>query len=329
MPELFQHKNGTWYIRYGENGRKVWKSLRTREENKAKEFFKKLDAKHTLGILGLSHQNNPRLSELFTEYLPFSKAHKSPRTYRDTEMHIRLFLEPALGHIRAMDLTPKHVEDLIGQMKSAGYGSRTIDLRLETLRKVLRRAERNRMIPRMPVTIQLIREPRQLPRYVTPASLEKWLSNLTPEHRLRAELSFNTGISDRDLGKLTWDNFNRELRLITYKRPKTKKPIPIPLNARAMEILDILEAQKQGPYIFKGIASVTKAYTTASRKSGVKVTPHMLRHTFATSLLSKGTPIGHVSKLLGHGDISTTQIYADVLPEYLRNAVATLDNKSV
>lgn len=329
MPELLQHKNGIWYIRYSQSGRKVWKSLRTRDEKKAKGFYKELDARHTLGILGLSQKQNPPLKELFTEYLPFCKVNRALRTFRDTDMHIRLFLYPALGHIRVMDLSPKHLEDFISKMRETGYASRTIDLRLETLRKVLRRAVDNRVIAKMPVAIKLIREPRSNPKYVTPDKLETWLSYLSPHHLLRAELSFHTGITDIDIGNLTWDNFDREVRLITYTRPKTKKPIPVPLNERAMEIFTILETTKEGPYLFKGVCSVRKAYATASKKSGVKVTPHMLRHTFATALLSKSVPIAHVSKLLGHGDISTTQIYADVLPEYLRESIAVLDKKSI
>jgi len=67
------------------------------------------------------------------------------------------------------------------------------------------------------------------------------------------------------------------------------------------------------------------AYRTASRLSGINITPHMLRHTFATHLLSRGVPLAHVKALLGRQDQTTTEIYARVIPDYLRSTVGTLD----
>jgi integrase/recombinase XerD len=54
------------------------------------------------------------------------------------------------------------------------------------------------------------------------------------------------------------------------------------------------------------------------------LTPHTLRHTYATMLLTAGVPLTEVSELLGHSDVATTAIYLHVLPERLRGAVETL-----
>jgi site-specific recombinase XerD len=62
------------------------------------------------------------------------------------------------------------------------------------------------------------------------------------------------------------------------------------------------------------------------KKIGIKVTPHMLRHSFATHLLEQGTDIRYIQKLLGHSDLRTTEIYTKVSNKNLSNIKSPLDN---
>jgi integrase/recombinase XerD len=65
---------------------------------------------------------------------------------------------------------------------------------------------------------------------------------------------------------------------------------------------------------------------TAAARAGIRrsVTPHKLRHSFATLLLASGADLLEIKDLLGHSNVGTTQIYASVLPERLRGAVDRL-----
>ena len=341
MPKLFKEDNGIYYIDYRVGGRRHRHSLHTDNKELAKTIFEDLLTRHTLGILGIAPLKNPLLTDLFNEYLLYCKANRSPRTYRDTKLHVDKFLSPVFCNVRVNDLTEKHVEDLISQMRgrtvkddagkeiAAPYHVRTINLRLETLRKILRRAVSVKDIERLPFNIKLLPCQRSLPKYVTPEQFKKWLKELDSNHRKRATLSANTGISDGDLATLLWEDYDPKLSLLRLRRPKTGRTIAIPLNFMAMSTIKALRKQADGPYIFSGVKSVKRAYRTASKNSGVNITPHMLRHTFATELLSKGAPLAHIQALLGHADQKTTEIYARVIPEYLRATVAKLDKQKV
>ena len=71
--------------------------------------------------------------------------------------------------------------------------------------------------------------------------------------------------------------------------------------------------------------SLTTAFSRVLKKAGLDGNLHCLRHTFAAHLLMNGVPLYTVSQLLGHADISTTQIYAHLSEEHLQDAVKGLD----
>lgn len=327
MPSIYQ-RNGRWYLSYFVKGRQVRVSLRTKDERIAQDALDKIDAQKRLGILGLPNRYSPAVAELFTDYAEWEKEHRAPRTATDTKYHYDRDIGPMLGDRSAASLGQRDVDELVAAMRKRGYGTRTINLRLETLRKVLRRAKRVGEIGEIPVDVQLLPQPRALPRYLTPQQFGALRGVLGPVHMARAEFAALTGIPDSELGRLAWANVDLEGRVVRYCRGKTSREIVVPLNARAVEIAE--ERQKKfgrGAYVFGGIKTLRDVLRRAGKALGFRVTPHMLRHTFATSLLSRGVPIEHVSDLLGHTSLGVTRIYARVLPDYLRAAVNRLDEQ--
>jgi integrase len=148
--------------------------------------------------------------------------------------------------------------------------------------------------------------------------------------RLRAVLSLMTGITDRDLGFVRVDGYDAHNALLRFRRPKTITDIVIPLTPVAVRIMDFLVKDSPGPMLFRA-ASSRKAFATASKNSekagGRKLTPHMLRHSFATWLLSLGVDPAYLQQILGHKDLKTTMRYSKVMPGHLRAAMNKIESK--
>lgn len=143
---------------------------------------------------------------------------------------------------------------------------------------------------------------------------------------MRAVIEICTGIPDSELARMTWkDNYSEEMGVLKYKRKKTGIEIVVKLNKWALEAIAELRRIQRGPFIFKGVKYARRAYEVASANSGIKVTPHMLRHSFATWALSDGIGIERVKEALGHASSTTTQIYARVMPQFLAETTGAID----
>lgn len=123
-----------------------------------------------------------------------------------------------------------------------------------------------------------------------------------------------TGLRFGDLKKLQFNHINNGFIRLT--QTKTKDPVSIPVNQK---ILNLIPKNKTDGLIFNVLSNqkTNKHLKTIAQLAGISknVTSHVARHTFATTALTIGIPIEVVSKLLGHRDIKTTQIYAHVLDD--------------
>ena len=144
-----------------------------------------------------------------------------------------------------------------------------------------------------------------------------------------------TGLAYVDVSQLTYDDiresFDKNLWIMT-KREKTNIDVNVPLLDVPKEIIEkyqgklpnkkvlpVISNQKMNAYL-KEIASVCRIEKN--------LTFHLARHTFATTItLSKGVPIESVSKMLGHTNIQTTQIYARITNEKISNDMTKLANQ--
>jgi len=194
---------------------------------------------------------------------------------------------------------------------------------------------------------------RRLPVYLRERELERLLAAVPTERdRLIVLIGAYAGLRVSEICKLRIEHLDFEDGMLEVHAGKGDKDRTVPMHpqlARALKswINEHRCADSQGPacnecggrgcregYMFVGRNPyrhlTTRAvqlmiHAAAERAEIVRhVTPHKLRHSFATNLLAKGADLLEIKDLLGHSSVATTQIYAQALPERLRSAVERL-----
>ena len=135
-----------------------------------------------------------------------------------------------------------------------------------------------------------------------------------------------TGLRFSDIAKLIWSEVQyseREGYFLQFRQKKTKGVEVLPISEQAFKLLG--ERKEPTEQVFKGL--IYSAYLNVHLKQWIlragitkDITFHCFRHTFATLQLSFGTDIYTVSKMLGHRELKTTQIYAKIVDETKRKA---------
>lgn len=141
------------------------------------------------------------------------------------------------------------------------------------------------------------------------------------------------GLRRSDVSKLAWGDIQKDdekvfLRIIVKK---TGRPITLPLSSAALKWLPERGNAKDDDRVFHlaaPSAHQTKTFRAWVEKAGIhkNVTFHVARHTFATMGLTAGADLYTVSKLLGHSNVSTTQIYAKIIDKKKVEAVGMVSN---
>ena len=247
--------------------------------------------------------------------------------------------------LRKRHLSPANVkqEDLVSFIaeKRTHLSARSLARCLVSLRMFYRFLVSEGKIPNNPARLLGIPKLYQhLPRVLNRDEVEDLLTkpdqNTIMGRRDKAilELLYATGLRASELIGLRMANINLEAGYIRTIGKGSKERI-IPMGTKAIDSLKqyIIEGRasllKKGtsPYLFlnsrggrltrQGLWKILKNY---ARKAGItkRVTPHTLRHSFATHLLEGGADLRSVQVMLGHADISTTQIYTHVARERLK-----------
>ena len=142
-----------------------------------------------------------------------------------------------------------------------------------------------------------------------------------------------TALSFIDVKNLTTDNIvdiNGDKWIIS-KRHKTNIPFQVKLMDVPLQIIDRYKHLQENKLVFGKMNywSMCKKLKTVMTACGIEkaISYHCGRHSFATLALSKGMPIESVSRVLGHTNIVTTQIYAKITSQKLDNDLTMLGNK--
>ena len=183
--------------------------------------------------------------------------------------------------------------------------------------------------------VPIKKKEKQLPKVVSREKIKQMI-DLTKnlKHKLIIKLLYSSGLRLQELINLKRKDIDFERGILNVRKGKGNKD-RITLISESLK-LDLLKYYSNNvfktEYVFEGHngkytkKSVQKILDLAGKKMEIKVTPHMLRHSFATHLLESGTDIRLIQKLLGHSDLRTTEIYTHVSNKDLSKIKSPLDS---
>lgn len=180
------------------------------------------------------------------------------------------------------------------------------------------------------------RSGKKLPRVLTKQEIQSMIEkSYNNKHKLLITMLYSTGmrraeiiglkVADLDLGSN---------HIYIHGKGNKDRSAYISENLRKL-LIPYLKARNPELYLFEGQSggaysetSIEKVVKNTARRAGIEknVTPHMLRHSFATHLISSGVGIAHVQKLLGHNSVKTTMIYTHIADNDLQNLPNPLDD---
>lgn len=178
---------------------------------------------------------------------------------------------------------------------------------------------------------------RSLPTVLSVAEVGRVFAAIhNPRHRLMAFLLYSTGVRVGELVRLRMADLDADRRLVRVRRGKGGKDrYTLYSETAAAAVARYVSWARPTDYLFPGARSgrpittrtVQKMIASAARRAGIRkrVTPHALRHSFATHLLEQGVDLRYIQELLGHASAATTQIYTHVTQRELIRIRSPLD----
>lgn len=272
--------------------------------------------------------------ESFLRYLQYEKRN-SPNTVQSYGIDLNQFTRYCRSVNKNLQLDKvdsKIVRGWVVQLMEEGLAPRSVNRKLTTLKTFYRFLIREGAVTKNPMDVVLgPKQKTKLPEFVEQAHIDKLLDQYDfgedfsgTRNRLLIEIFYNTGIrreeliglSDHDvdidrmtikvLGKRNKERmipFTKELRMNIEKYRKYRNE-SFPGLVNPFFFLTDKGNKMYGKLVYLIVKKHLEFVTTIEKKS-----PHVLRHTFATHLLNSGADLNAVKELLGHANLSATQIY--------------------
>ncbi len=284
--------------------------------------------------------------ESFISYL-----HNIKRTSQNTEMSyrrdltkMRVYLEITAGSPAAGEVTEENLKKYIAYMQRKNFKAATISRNIASIKAFYHYLLKQGIVQEdISKCLKAPKVERKLPDILSMEEMENLLAQPSGDSdkeirdKAMLELLYATGIRVSELVSLKLSDINMQMGFLICCDGDRERMIPFGNQTRdavqryltqarenmvTNEAGDILFVNCSGsPMSRQGFWKLVKYY---AEKAGITkdITPHTLRHTFAAHLVENGADLKSVQEMLGHSDISTTQIYANMGQNHLREVYA-------
>lgn len=289
------------------------------------------------------------LLEQFLDYLSIEEnlAGNTIDSYRNDLKRYLVFVTSDKKYSDLKQITPKDVSAFVQLLNSLGLSPKSISRNLSAIRTFHKYLLNEDILENDPAeNIDLPKLPKTLPSVLEIAEVEKileqpdTLDHLGIRDRAMLELLYACGLRVSELLSLKQNDIRTDAGFLRVFGKGSKERM-VPVGEEAMNWIlvyqekvrphllgkqtsdDVLFLNTKGKKMSRmGFWKILRRYTEMAEIKK-EVTPHTFRHSFATHLLEGGADLRVVQELLGHSDISTTQIYTHIDREYLKEVHKT------
>ncbi|MBO5292572.1 MAG: site-specific tyrosine recombinase XerD [Lachnospiraceae bacterium] len=276
--------------------------------------------------------------------------HNTKKTSRNTEISYKRdlgkfcrFLE-ARGIRELSDVTVQDLKDYVDDLHEQKFAAATVSRSIASIKAFYHYMYKEGKIEKdISEVLKAPRIEKKLPEILSMEEVVRLLeqpSGDTPKElrdKAMLELLYATGIRVTELITLRLSDVNLQMGVILCRESNKERLIPFGTQARAAlgayleRARDVMVADAQSDILFvncsgqsmsrQGFWKLLKSYAKRAQIA-VDITPHTLRHSFAAHLVENGADLRSVQEMLGHSDISTTQIYAHMNHSHIREVYA-------
>lgn len=246
------------------------------------------------------------------------------------------------GNGNVLDAGQENIGGYLAHLQQEGRSAATVSRSLASLKNFYSYAVSTGFLETSPVTaeIHVERGEKKLPQILTGDEVEKLLSQPAGvdakgiRDKAMLEVMYATGIRVTELIDLNLEDVNLDLKSIKVGGSKKSRAIPLyPAALRALtlylrDVRTVMLADPTENALFvnvsggrmsrQGFWKILKHYQSKAQIEK-DITPHTLRHSFAVHLLENGADLGSVKELMGHSDISSTQMYTHMINQKLKS----------
>jgi len=256
---------------------------------------------------------------------------------------------------RLLSVTREEVEGWIVALSGRGLRAATINRKIASLNSFYCWALHHRLVERVPVAgVRKLKTPRRIPKFLTFEDIRTLLtytgsirrSSTIRGKQVHAMISilYFLGLRREELVSMRFEHIEKvtdsEIYLHVFGKGDKQRLVPFPEPAfDAYRKYLRYRPESADPHVFISVNTrrpiskynVNNVCRQLSKRVALskKLTPHLLRHTFATHLHLKGQPIEHIGALLGHESLDTTKIYVHIDAGRLRHSVEQLFTQEV
>ncbi|MSS71468.1 MAG: site-specific integrase [Candidatus Latescibacteria bacterium] len=340
---VFKRK-GNWWIDTYVNGRRIRRKV-CPDKRTAELALKNIEVRAAKEDWLEYEEIKPLKFEAFSrDYLKYVETNLSPGRYRVAESAVRVNLVPFFGRYNLKEITPQVVEEFKTEQGRKKLKASSINSLLAVLRAMLNLAVKWKHLRVSPFKqIKTLKVDTTEPPHLSVEEADRILEAYREDRDLYTftAIGLSTGMRVGEIVNLTWSDVDLSRRVVKVRpkteaegvrtwRVKTGDLRDIPINDFLADVLARHPRHISCPYVLyrqDGTPHTEQGIRDRMEKAdaeGVHVNPHLLRHTFGTTLAAAGVDLDTIRHLMGHTDIKMTMRYLHAAPDRLKGAVENL-----